>query len=108
MHCSPCLCLGTAARWAIEGQAAGRIHFVFYCPAAVVASLFGGRAAGVVVGVLSAVTAWSFFMPAHQAFGEKITALIAFGVASLLLVAVVAALNWALDQLLTELERRRC
>ena len=46
-------------------------------------------------------------MPAHQVIGEKITVLMAFGVASLLLVAVVAALNWALDQLLIDRERRR-
>jgi PAS domain S-box-containing protein len=59
------------------------------------------------VAILSAFTAWSVFMPAYQAIGEKITALIAFGVASLLLVAVVAALNWALNQLLTEVVRRR-
>ena len=95
------------ARYAIESYAPGRIPFIFYLPAVVIASLFGGWAAGALVAILSALAAWLVFMPAHQVIGEKITALIAFGVASLLLVAVGAALNWALDQLLIEVERRR-
>ena len=99
--------LATMARYAIESYAPGRIPFIFYLPAVVIASLFGGWAAGALVAILSALAAWLVFMPAHQVIGEKITALIAFGVASLLLVAVGAALNWALDQLLIEVERRR-
>ena len=81
--------LATMARYAIESYAPGRIPFIFYFPAVVIASLFGGWAAGALVAILSALAAWLGFMPAHQAIGEKITVLIAFGVASLLLVAVV-------------------
>ena len=99
--------LATMARYAIESYAPGRIPFIFYFPTVVIASLFGGWAAGALVAILSALAAWLVFMPAHQVIGEKITALIAFGVASLLLVAVGAALNWALDQVLIEVERRR-
>ena len=84
--------LATMARYAIESYAPGRIPFIFYFPAVVIASLFGGWAAGALVAILSALAAWLVFMPAHQVIGEKSTALIAFGVASLLLVAVVAAL----------------
>ena len=51
--------LATGARWAIEGQVPGRIPFISYFPAVVVASLFGGWAAGVLVAILSAFTAWS-------------------------------------------------
>lgn len=99
--------LASAARWAIEGQVPGRVPFIFYFPAVVIASLFGGWLAGALVAILSSLAAWFVFMPAHQAISEKITALVAFGVASLLLVAVAAVLNWVLEKLLIEVEARR-
>jgi PAS domain S-box-containing protein len=99
--------LATAARVAIEGQVPGGIPFIFYFPAVLIASLLGGWLAGALVAFFSALAAWFVFMPANQITGEKITALLAFGVASLLLIAVAAALNWALDKLLTEVEARR-
>lgn len=99
--------LATLGRWAIEGHVPGRIPFIFYFPAVVIASLFGGIGPGVLVAILSGITAWLAFMPVHQALGEKFAVLLAFGVASLLLVAVVAALNWALDKILIEVEQRR-
>src|SRR5262245_12075427 len=98
--------IATLARWAIETYVPGRIPFIFYFPAVVIAS-FGGIGPGVLIAVLSGVTAWLAFMPIHQAVGEKLVILLAFGVASLLLVAVVAALNWALETFLIEVEQRR-
>jgi PAS domain S-box-containing protein len=99
--------LATLGRWAIEGYVPGRIPFIFYFPAVVIASLFGGIGPGVFVAILSGITAWLAFMPVHQALGEKFAVLFAFGAASLLLVALVAALNWALDKILIEVEQRR-
>jgi Domain of unknown function (DUF4118) len=84
--------LATLGRWAIEGYVPGRIPFIFYFPAVVIASLFGGIGPGVFVAILSGITAWLAFMPVHQALGEKFAVLFAFGAASLLLVALVAAL----------------
>ena len=98
--------VATMARLAIDTYVPGRIPFIFYFPAVVIAS-FGGIGPGVLVAILSGATAWLAFMPIHQAVAEKLVILMAFGVASLLLVAVVAALNWALDTFLIEVEQRR-
>src|SRR5690242_19902059 len=68
----------TLARLAIETYVPGRIPFIFYFPAIVIAS-FGGIGPGVLVAVLSGLTAWMAFMPVHQAVGEKLIVLLAFG-----------------------------
>ncbi|HEV2708179.1 MAG TPA: PAS domain S-box protein [Pyrinomonadaceae bacterium] len=42
---------------------AGRIPFVFYFPAVVIATLYGGRGAGIFTSLLSALTSAYFFIP---------------------------------------------
>lgn len=96
----------TLARWAIEDFVPGQVPFIFYFPAVVIATLFGGLGPGIVVAILSGLTGASAFM-SQQLSGQKITALLVFAFASLLLVTLVTALNWALARLLVEVEQRR-
>jgi PAS domain S-box-containing protein len=98
--------VATLTRWAIEDFVPGQVPFIFYFPALVIATFLGGLGPGIVVAILSGLTGASAFM-GPQMSGEKLSALLAFALASLLLVALGTALNWALERLLAEVEQRR-
>jgi PAS domain S-box-containing protein len=102
--------LATLARWAIGGLVDDRTPFTTYYPAVVVATLLGGFWLGALATILSAVVAWSMFMPPAFGFAldeSQITSLIAFILVSLLLAGVVTALKAAMDLLLVEIEQRQ-
>jgi PAS domain S-box-containing protein len=102
--------LATLLRWGIGGLVDDRTPFTTYYPAVVVATLLGGFWLGTLATILSAAVALWLFVP--PSFGlaldeSQITAIIAFILVSLLLVAVVTALKAAVDLLLVEIEQRR-
>jgi PAS domain S-box-containing protein len=102
--------LATLARWGIGGLVDDRTPFTTYYPAVVVATLLGGFWLGTLTIILSAVVACWIFMP--PTFGlaldeSQITAIVAFILVCLLLVAVVTALKAAVNLLLVEVDQRR-
>ena len=104
------LLIATFARWALGVYVHDRIPFTTYYPAIVVATLLGGFWLGILTSSLSALLAWWLFMPPAYGFsfdGAQVTSLIAFLLVCILLVAVVAALNSAIDLLLVEIDNRR-
>src|SRR5262245_19883040 len=101
--------LATLARWGIGGLVDDRTPFTTYCPAVVVATLLGSFWLGTLTIILLAVVACWIFMP--PTFGlsldePQITAIFAFILVCLLLVAVVTALKAAVNLLLVEVDQR--
>jgi K+-sensing histidine kinase KdpD len=99
------IAVATALRWAMGDYFLGSVPFIFYFPAVVLATLLGGLGSGILAIALSSVAASIFFL--HPTGGEWAAALVTFGFVALLMVGVVAALNWALDRLLMEIAQRR-
>src|SRR5262245_49369747 len=102
--------LATLVRWGMGGLVDDLIPFTAYYPAIVVATLLGGFWLGALTTILSAVLAWWMFMSPTLSVAldqSQISAIVAFILVSLLLVAVVTALKAAVDLLLVEIDQRR-
>src|SRR5262245_57120787 len=102
--------LATLLRWGIGDLVDDRTPFTTYYPAVVVATLLGGFWLGTLATILSAVVALWLFMPPSSGLAldeSQLTAIVAFILVSLLLVAVVTALKAAVNLLLVEVDQRR-
>jgi PAS domain S-box-containing protein len=98
--------VATLIRWAIGEYVPGRIPFTLYFPAIVIAALAGGFWPGMLAIVLSALAACLLFILPSGWGLEETVSLLTYALVSLLIVGVVAALNWALDRLLIEIAHR--
>nr|WP_292177378.1 PAS domain S-box protein [Mesorhizobium sp.] len=94
-------------RWAIGSSIAGAPFLTFY-PAIVLVTLFGGMWPGVLAAVLSAVVAWTFFLPLSSPdLATRVTSTAIFGVLSAVNVIVVGVLNSAVRQVIAQEENLR-
>jgi K+-sensing histidine kinase KdpD len=95
--------VATLIRWAIGDYVPGRIPFTVYFPAILLVALLGGFWPGMFAILLSGLAACVLFILPTGWGSEETVSLLTFGLVSLLIVGVAAALNWSLERLLIEM-----
>jgi PAS domain S-box-containing protein len=108
--------IATLIRLASDTYLPGGLPFITYFGAVAAATLLGGFGPGTAAALLSALVAWFVFFPPPLQFvltGSQVLALFFFILFSMLLVAMITALNNAIDRSMTleqslEAEIERC
>jgi PAS domain S-box-containing protein len=108
--------IATLIRMASDKYLPGGVPFITYFGAVAAATLLGGFGPGTAAALLSALVAGIMFLPPPLQFvltGSQILALSFFILFSMLLVAIITALNHAIDRSMTleqslEIEIERC
>ena len=96
--------IATLIRMASDKYLPGGLPFITYFGAVAAATLLGGFGPGTAAVVLSALIAWLVFLPPPLQFvltGSQLLALFFFILFSMLLVAIITALNHAIDRSMT-------
>jgi PAS domain S-box-containing protein len=108
--------IATLIRMASDKYLPGGLPFITYFGAVAAATLLGGFGPGTAAVLLSALVAWFVFLPPPLQFvltGPQVLALFFFNLFSMLLVAIITALNHAIDRSLAleqslDIEIERC
>ncbi|RXG94975.1 PAS domain S-box protein [Bradyrhizobium sp. C-145] len=100
--------VATLARVALEGHVVAGVAFITFYPAIILATFLCGLGPGLLAIVLSAVAAWSLFLPPdHAITGTAAVSLVVFLVVSGFMVALIVFLNDALERVLAREEEVR-